>query len=147
MDQPKMLNAYSRHLAEIMESGLFAFIAHPDLFGCSNEFWNDDLTSCSHDILSSAQATKTTLEINGYGMRKEPVQTSKGPRAQYPWPPFWELASEYKIEVVCNSDAHRPQDALACLDETRLLADRFDLKIADLSHLGSSPKQAIPLVA
>ncbi|GIS37509.1 MAG: hypothetical protein Ct9H90mP9_5390 [Pseudomonadota bacterium] len=23
MDQPKMLNAYSRHLAEIMESGLF----------------------------------------------------------------------------------------------------------------------------
>ena len=33
MDQPKMLNAYSRHLAEIMESGLFAFIAHPDLFG------------------------------------------------------------------------------------------------------------------
>ena len=147
MDQPKMLNAYSRHLAEIMESGLFAFIAHPDLFGCSNEFWNDDLTSCSHDILSSAQATKTPLEINGYGMRKEPVQTSKGPRAQYPWPPFWELASEYKIEVVCNSDAHRPQDALACLDETRLLADRFDLKIADLSHLGSSPKQAIPLVA
>ena len=80
-------------------------------------------------------------------MRKEPVQTSKGPRAQYPWPPFWELASEYKIEVVCNSDAHRPQDALACLDETQLLADRFDLKIADLSHLGSSPKQAIPLVA
>ena len=147
MNQPKMLNAYSRHLAEIMESGLFAFIAHPDLLGCSIEFWNEDLTSCSRDILSAAEETRIPLEINGYGMRKEPVQTSKGPRPQYPWPPFWELASEYDIQVVCNSDAHRPQDALASLEETLQLAKQFDLKIADLSHLGSSSRQAVPLVA
>ena len=147
MDHPKMLNAYSRHLIEIMETGLYAFIAHPDLFGCSNEFWNEDLTSCSRDILSAAEETRIPLEINGNGMRKEPVQTSKGPRPQYPWPPFWELASEYDIRVVCNSDAHRPQDALASLEETLQLAKQFDLKIADLSHLGSSSRQAVPLVA
>ena len=147
MNHPKMLNAYSGHLVQIMETGLYAFIAHPDLFGCSNEFWNEDLTACSRDILTAAEATKVPLEINGSGMRKEPIQTSKGPRSQYPWTPFWELASDYDILVVCNSDAHRPQDALACLEETHQIAKKFDLKIADLSHLGSSSNQTVPLVA
>ena len=79
MDQPKMLNAYSRHLAEIMESGLFAFIAHPDLFGCSNEFWNDDLTSCSHDILSSPRLPRPRWRSTVMGCVKSLFKLPKAP--------------------------------------------------------------------
>ncbi len=142
-----LLAAYSRYLAEMMETGLFEFIAHPDIFGCCNETWNKDLTACSRDILSAAEETGTPLEINGYGMRKPPMRTAVGTRHQYPWLPFWELAAEYNITVVCNSDAHHPEHALANLGACRKLARRFRLKQADLSHLHGGLAQPMPDVA
>ena len=137
MNYPRMLNAYSSYLGEMMETGLYAFIAHPDIFGCSNEVWNEDLTRCSRDILEAAQDTGVPLEINANGLRKKPLCTPYGLRPQYPWPPFWELAAGYDISVVCSSDAHCPEDALAGLEEMHHLARRYNLPLAELSDLGS----------
>jgi histidinol-phosphatase (PHP family) len=125
------LRAYASFLGKIMSTGLFAFIAHPDIFGCSNDKWNDDLTECSHDILQAAVETGIPLEINGLGLRKIPKQTSEGPRPQYPWIPFWEIAQEYPIKVICNSDAHHPKDVAGKLDETEQLARRFNLNLLE----------------
>mgnify|MGYP000072482774 CR=1 FL=1 len=129
------LKAYSTYLAQTMESGLFAFIAHPDLFGCSNTRWSADLAACSRDILQAAEATKTPLEINGYGFRKPPIQSEEGLRPRYPWRPFWEIAANYDIQVICNADAHRPQDVLANIKDAEDLANAFKLEIID--HLPS----------
>ncbi len=136
LDRPDRLRAYSDHLCTMMESGLYAFIAHPDIFGCSNEFWTEDLTACSQDILAAAESSAVPLEVNGSGFRKPAARTSSGSRSQYPWLPFWELAGDYDISVVCNSDAHRPEDALANLDDALAVAHQFDLSLADLSRLG-----------
>ena len=130
------LLAYSSYLQVIMETGLFAFIAHPDIFGGCNDRWNDDLTACSKDILAAAEEMDIPLKINGLGFRKPEMQTSLGKRNQYPWLPFWEIASDYNIRVVCNSDAHQPKHALANLDDTIAIAEKYSLEIADLSHLG-----------
>lgn len=125
------LKAYSTYLAQTMESGLFAFIAHPDLFGCSNTRWSADLAACSRDIFQAAEATKTPLEINGYGFRKPPVQSAEGLRPRYPWRPFWEMAANYDIQVICNADAHRPKDVLANIKDAKDLANAFKLEIID----------------
>jgi len=125
------LLAYGKYLGMMMETGLFAFIAHPDVFGCSNDVWHSDLTACSRDILRAAEATQTPLEINGNGFRKTLKSTKEGSRHPYPWHPFWELAADYKIKVICTSDAHRPEHVLANIDDGLAFAKTYHLETID----------------
>lgn len=134
LNTPAALVAYTNYLIKMMATGLFAFIAHPDLFGYSNEHWNADLEICSRDIIQAAEATKTPLEINGNGFRKTPKFTSAKKRAAYPWEPFWELATDYNIQVICNSDAHHPKQVFANINDTRHIANVYHLDIIDLSE-------------
>lgn len=128
----KTLQAYTDHLITSMESGLFTFVAHPDLFGITYEEWDQNTEACSRQILLAAADLKIPLEINGYGFRKPHLQTKSGSRPSYPWLPFWELAQEYDVEVVVNSDAHQPQDVAANIVDGLQLAKQLNLKIAEL---------------
>lgn len=130
---PQTLSSYAQSVVTTMESGLFAFIAHPDLFGCSQLEWNDDIAACAKDILEAAESLKIPLEINANGFRKPPIPTQQGFRAPYPWLPFWEMATDYQIEVVCNSDAHHPHDLTSFLEKTHEIADSLGLKKADFT--------------
>ena len=53
----------------------------------------------------------------------------------YPWLPFWELAADYDIRVIVNSDAHRPKDVRGNMAEAAAIGTRFGLQFADLSYL------------
>ena len=103
--------------------------------------WDRHAEACSREILRAAEAYGVPLEINGYGFRKPRVDTPEGRRPMYPWIRFWELAAEYDIEVVLNSDAHRPEDVAANLDDAAAIAARFGLRIADLSCLEPERQQ------
>jgi len=134
------LKAYAEYVVRAINSGLFAFIAHPDLFGSAYEQWDRNAASCSRYILEAAQDMKVPLEINGYGLRKPKRTTPEGMRSMYPWMQFWELAAEYDIRVVMNSDAHKPSDVTANIDEACSIARRYGLKAADLSYLEKGRK-------
>ncbi len=136
------LLAYADYLTETIASGLFAYIAHPDAFAAGGIGWNADAERCARDILAAAQETGVPLEINGYGMRKARVAAVDGLRPVYPWPPFWRVAAEYDIAVVCNSDAHRPEDVAANIAEAKLMALEYGLPEADLSRLESIDRTA-----
>jgi len=125
------LKAYTDLLLETMESGLFAFIAHPDGFGSGYDRWDENTEACSRDIFSAAAQLDIPLEINGYGFRKPLKRTSQGLRLRYPLREFWECAAEYPIRVICNSDAHRPEDVAASIDLAREMADFFQLKVIE----------------
>jgi histidinol-phosphatase (PHP family) len=126
------LKGYTDAVIKTMESGLFSFIAHPDLFGVAWKKWDEDSKACSRDILEAAVETGTPLEVNGYGFRKKKVITEDGQRPPYPWVPFWELASTYPIKVVYSSDAHNPGDVFANRDECLEIIDTCGLTLADL---------------
>ena len=127
------LRAYADYVIRSMESGLFAFMAHPDLFGCTYLTWDENTAACSRDILAAAADLEMPLEINGYGLYKSKVETPEGTRPMYPWDRFWELASEYDIEVVVNSDAHKPEHVIRGMAEALSLAERYGLSLADLT--------------
>lgn len=129
------LRAYTEHLIRSMESGLFAMVAHPDLFGLAYLEWDENTEACTRDILKAAEELQIPLEINGYGFRKRPIDTPSGPRPAYPWLPFWELAADYDIRVVVNSDAHTPAEVGASLKEGLQMAQMLGLKTANLEHL------------
>jgi len=132
---PDALRRYARLLTALMEAKIFAFVAHPDILGNCNARWNADTAACAQDICAAAVATATPLEMNAYGLRKSWVVGHEGERPGYPWPPFWEVAAEHGVQVVLNSDAHRPQDVMHGHAELIALRDRFGLIEADLSRL------------
>jgi histidinol-phosphatase (PHP family) len=129
------LRAYADYFIESMESGLFAFMAHPDLFGNCYHTWDLNTVSAAEDIFTAAADLKMPLEINGYGLRKPLIDTPEGKRRMYPWLPFWELAADYDVTVIVNSDAHRPQDVGGNMSEAAAIGERYGLQFADLGYL------------
>lgn len=134
-DTKNGLRSYADYFIKSMESGLFAFMAHPDLFGNCYLTWDENTIAASRDILAAAAQLKVPLEINGYGLRKPKIQTPSELRCMYPWLPFWELASEYDIQFIVNSDAHRPEDVSSQLKEAAQIGVQCGLSFADLGHL------------
>jgi len=114
-----------------MRTGLFSFIAHPDGFGAGYKEWDKNSEACAIDIFTAAEELSVPLEINGYGLRKNKIKTIEGERSVYPLLKFWELASEFNIKAICNSDAHRPEDVNASIEECTEIADRFNIKLID----------------
>ncbi len=128
---PEQVMDYTKFYAKAIGSGLFAFMAHPDVF-CSNYEWDDVAVTGAKIILQAAAKYNVPLEINGYGFRKPKVDLPSGSRPGYPYIKFWELATNYDIQVICNSDAHRPQDIISGIDDARALAEKFGLHQVEL---------------
>ncbi|MDD4099436.1 MAG: histidinol-phosphatase [Lentisphaeria bacterium] len=126
------LAAYADHFAAAIHSGLYAFIAHPDLFGVSLRGWSPAAEACSRTIIKAAATCQVPLEINAYGLRKKTIEDEDGPRRQYPLRRFWEIAAEYShLTVVVNSDAHAPQDVWGNTDEALDLARALNLRVVN----------------
>lgn len=126
------LKLYAEYLVKGMETGLFAFVAHPDVFGMFYLEWDDEAIAVSKYIIEAAAHYNMPLEINGYGLRKPEITTPQGIRRMYPLHKFWELASNYDISILANSDAHRPEDIDANIKEGYEIAHNYGLKKAEL---------------
>lgn len=127
--------AYTNHIIEAMRTEIFAFVAHPDVFGNSYIEWDEICIACSKKIISTAVELDIPLEINGCGIRKGKKLFGEQYRYQYPLNEFWELASQYDVRVVINSDAHIPNDIVDCMQECYDIAQNYNLTIADMSYL------------
>ncbi|MFA6784618.1 MAG: histidinol-phosphatase [Sphaerochaeta sp.] len=102
------LYTYTEIYLQALQSGLFLFGAHPDVFMYNYQEWDEETKACSKAIIECAVDYNVALEINANGMRKKMVETSRGVRYAYPHQEFWKLASQYPVKVITNSDAHNP---------------------------------------
>ena len=121
------LGAYIDQTIDGMRSGLFSFLAHPDLFMRGHREWDEEARACLKAILDAAVGLGMPLEINGLGMSRAPNETSRGMRYQYPYVEFWEMVAETGARVICNSDAHDPHDVIMNAWKARDFALRFGL--------------------
>lgn len=128
---PAELAGFAETSCGAMESGLFAFLAHPDVYCFNWMRWDENAIACAKDILSTAERTGVPLEINGYGFRKKRVHAFEGPRRPYPHDEFWRLAAGYDVKCIVNSDAHRPVDTAANLEDGRAIARKFGLRLVE----------------
>ena len=110
------LFSYTEWVIRTMETGLFSFIAHPDLFANSYMEWDEDSAHCAKSIFDAAKLHKVPLELNVSGYRKRLVHAKDGLRPMYPWKPFWKAAQNEGVEIIINSDAHSPKDIVAYMD-------------------------------
>ncbi|MCQ2795813.1 MAG: histidinol-phosphatase [Bacilli bacterium] len=105
---------YTEHLIAGMKSGLFLYVAHPDLFMCVTGKWDNLTKDCAQKIIDAAVKYDIPLEINlghvrVYGMRHFAGTYSY---YEYPFTPFWEMVAKTKARVVIGFDSHRPIDVL-----------------------------------
>lgn len=95
---------------DAMQTGVFSYIAHPDL----PNFVGDSKIYDRHmrRMIREANACGLPLEINLHG--------AMGNRA-YPNPHFWELVAEEGGKAVLGRDAHDPTEFLDTATEQRML--------------------------
>ena len=82
-----------------IRSGLFDFVAHPDLPKKFGYVPAGDLRRFYEPVIAALAETGTPFEINTAGWRKECAE-------QYPARPFLELAAAAKVPLLINSDSH-----------------------------------------
>jgi histidinol-phosphatase (PHP family) len=107
------LYRYADLVIEGIQSGLFSFVAHPDLIMTGWRSWDADIRECLGGVIDAAVDAGLPLEVNGNGLDRALIQGDSGLRHPYPVREFWELALEKGAQVICNSDAHRPESVIA----------------------------------
>ncbi len=92
------LERYVSQSIEALETGLFTYFAHPDLF----RFTGDEETYAREirRLCRAARETETPLEINLLGLREG---------RHYPCRRFWEIAAREGCRAILGCDAHQPR--------------------------------------
>ena len=94
------LAIYADTVCEALHSGLFSFLAHPDVFLFSYPEFDKHAENALRKIYSTCEKLNIPVEINGFGYH-----------AGRPYPSFeaLEISKEYNLTYLINSDAHKPE--------------------------------------
>lgn len=98
-DDRKMLAEYYDQVIEGINTGVFTYIAHPDIFhfcGATGAYQAEVRRLCRE-----AKACNMPLEINLLGLREG---------RHYPNADFWQVAAEEGCQVIIGADAHTAKD-------------------------------------
>ena len=110
-DDDQLLDRYANDLIAGMESGLFTYVCHPDLFLLFIGNWTAKCIEITHRICKAAKSLQIPLEINmGASRHKGKNRPGEPLIPVYPYPKFWEIVKQYDIPVIIGVDAHSPDE-------------------------------------
>ena len=125
-DERKLLEQYTNQSIDAMQTGLYTYFAHPDLFNFHGDasFYQQQ----ARRICREAKSCGIPLEINLLGIRN---------KRNYPNPLFWEMAAEEGCDVILGRDAHDPDALLDKEPEEKALdlARRYGLHLLETVEL------------
>lgn len=124
-DDVSLLEDYTNTCIKACESGMYSYIAHPDVFF----FTGDDETYEKYVKMLCASANKcdVPLELNLLGLAG---------RRHYPYEKFWEIVAREGNKVILGIDAHSPKEiANAPVDEAMEFATKLGLNVIDSLEL------------
>lgn len=101
------INAYFEMALEALDTGMYAYFAHPELI-LRNTYitWNEDIEKKFDKICRLCKEKDIPLEYNVLGMRSNELDQYEC----YPHHKFWKLASKYHNKAIIGMDAHNPMD-------------------------------------
>lgn len=101
-DTKEMLDLYEESAIEGLESGLFAYMAHPDLFVNSYPRFDHHCSRISRHICHTAARLNVPLEYNVSLLPyKDPNRHALFPQAE-----FWQIAADEGCTAIIGLDAH-----------------------------------------
>ena len=101
-----VLYDYCDQVCEGIKTGLFAYVAHPDLYMREYPSFDEHARAVANKICDTAKECDIPLEYNILGLRKAENEGKEG----YPYHSFWEIAAEKSNRVILGIDAHTPQE-------------------------------------
>ena len=118
------LYLYRDSVIKGIESKIFDFLAHPDVFMASYPQWDEHCEKITEDILSSCRKYNMPIEYNANGLRQS---------RKYPHNFFWKYVSDNysDIKVLISSDAHKPN----ALDDKFIKISKERIKKMKLNNI------------
>jgi histidinol-phosphatase (PHP family) len=111
VSDPKLIHEYADSIIEAMKTGLFKYVAHPDLYMLGyTGGWDEHAQAVAKKLAKASVLYDVPLELNLGGVNGRGLMMINGElRYPYPFEPFWELVGQYKAKTIIGIDAHAPQ--------------------------------------
>lgn len=117
-----------------IETGLFSYLAHPDLFLRNYRPFDDNCRAAARDLSQACKAYGLPMEYNLHDRYLAPVTG----RISYPHPEFFDIARQEGVRVLIGIDAHDPRELS---DSTQ-----WNRAQSELSSFGDLFIDRIPLI-
>jgi len=104
------IKKYRDDLIKGMETGLFFYVCHPDLFMTNVSKITPEVLDICKDICEASKKYNIPLEINLGGLGYANLHSEIKGTNPYPNHYFWEIASKVGCSCVIGVDAHSPSD-------------------------------------
>lgn len=142
--ESEYLNYYVEGAIAGMESGLYAYLAHPDVFMRGKKIFDQEAIDASYQICEAAKRLHIPLEYNLEGV----AYNKEFQIEEYPHHKFWEIAAKVGNEVIIGVDAHDPSSLEKCdyYDDARKYLRSLglflieELELVDFKQMGNIEK-------
>ena len=143
----KGLLEYRKDILEGIKSGLFLYIAHPDLFFLYCDEVTPIYEQITKEIIDTAIEYDVPLEINIHGiLRKKLRKTDK--YFEYPCDYFWQQAAKTNVKIVYGGDFHEPWE-MTCEELPQGVEDlikRCNVHLADINEIYKNYQNKLKLL-
>ena len=102
------LEKYTNLLIDAMSTGLFKYVAHPDLFMKYFNSWDNHLVDVTNRICDASLKYDIPLEINLACCFDRVPNIGIKEVFKYPYIEFWKIVEEKGCKVIIGVDAHKP---------------------------------------
>lgn len=129
----KYMRAYFDTCIEGMKTGMYAYLAHPELIlrGTKGKM-NKTIERGFHRICKTAKELDMPLEFNIAGMRCNEIMRYE----EYPNANFWKIASQYHNKAIIGVDAHEA----SALDKKHYMKAKYYLSHFDVELVDDIPR-------
>lgn len=103
---------YGRLVCEALDTKLFLYLAHPDVFMSHQEHFTNACKEVTDMIGSKCVELNIPVELNIHAIRKGKHLVDKDEQYFYPNRSFWKHLAKYPVNVLIGVDAHKPEDLL-----------------------------------
>ncbi len=120
---------YADSTAEAIATGLFCYLAHPDLYMRPRHGFDKLCERAADTICQAAKEANMPIEYNLLGLLSELKGTSRG----YPDADFWQYVRKWENDVIIGVDAHHPDHLLneSLWDTGRRRLENLGCRIVD----------------
>lgn len=123
-DDAKRLASYYDCVREGVKTGLFMYIAHPDVIHFTGS--DTEYEAVTRPFLEDMKKADIPLEINVKGIQEPEYK-------KYPEPLFWKLAGKIGNKAIIGLDAHEPDvfDDCISIGKAFAFAEKFNVNLLD----------------
>lgn len=103
------LDIYYDILLKAVETKMFKYIAHPDVFMKGYQKWDEHTIELTHKIAKLLETNNLYAELSAQCCRSQKKMEYEGKLLPaYPFEEFYKILSKYNIKFVLGVDAHSP---------------------------------------